>query len=135
MLQSLTILDLNGGRITGVNYNSTAPLSQRLGALSLPLNENTDMAQFYGALRGVRLEFKTGTSVITGRLLSIEPKTRVSSGTTQEVDLATVVSDTGEVHSVEVTPAVSVQAAEHDVMKRAGTFRPWPRLGSRRCGG
>jgi hypothetical protein len=122
VLQSLTILDLNGGRITGVNYNSTAPLSQRLGTLSLPLNENTDMAQFYGALRGVRLEFKTGTSVITGRLLSIETKTRVNSGTTQEVDLATVVSDTGEVHSVEVTPAVSVQVAEHDVTQEVSRY-------------
>ena len=27
VLQSLTLLDLNGGRITGVNYNSEAPLA------------------------------------------------------------------------------------------------------------
>jgi hypothetical protein len=31
VLQSLTILDLSGGRIAGVNYNSEAPLSQRSG--------------------------------------------------------------------------------------------------------
>jgi hypothetical protein len=31
VLQSLTVLDLNGGRIAGVNYNSEAPLSQRSG--------------------------------------------------------------------------------------------------------
>src|SRR5277367_962885 len=60
VLQSLTLLDLNGGRITGVNYNSEAPLSQRLGNLSLPLDEKTDIAQFYGALRGVRLQIKSG---------------------------------------------------------------------------
>ena len=95
VLQSLTLLDLNCGRITGVNYNSQAPLSQRLGNLSLPLDEKTDIAQFYGALRGVRLEIKGGGSVITGRLLSVERKTRVSGGTTLEVDLATLVSDSG----------------------------------------
>jgi hypothetical protein len=122
VLQSLTILDLNGGRISAVNYNSEAPLSQRLGNLSLPLDEKTDVAQFYGALRGVRLEIKSGASVITGRLLSVERKTRVSGGTTLEVDLATVVSDTGEVRSVEITPAVSVQVAEHDVTQEVSRY-------------
>ena len=31
VLKSLTVLDLNGGRITGVDYNSEAPLARRLG--------------------------------------------------------------------------------------------------------
>ena len=115
VLQSLTILDLNGGRIAGVNYNSEAPLSQRLGTLRLPLEETTDISKFYGALRGARLVVTSGTSSVTGRLLSVERKTRVSGGTTLEVDLATLVSDTGEVHSVELTPAVSVRLAEPDV--------------------
>ena len=115
VLQSLTILDLNGGRIAGVDYNSEAPLSQRIGTLRLPLEEKTDLSKFYGALRGARLEIRTGTSVVTGRLLSVERKTRVSGGTTLEVDLATLVTDSGEVRSVELTPAVTVQLAEKDV--------------------
>jgi Carboxypeptidase regulatory-like domain len=115
VLQSLTILDLNGGRIAGVNYNSEAPLSQRLGTLRLPLEETTDISKFYTALRGARLVVSSGTSSVTGRLLSVERKTRVSGGTTLEVDLATLVSDTGEVHSVELTPAVSVRLADSDV--------------------
>jgi hypothetical protein len=115
VLQSLTILDLNGGRIAGVNYNSEAPLSQRLGTLRLPLEETTDVSKFYGALRGARLEVSSGRSSITGRLLSVERKTRVSGGTTLEVNLASLVSDSGEVHSVELTPAVSVRLADSDV--------------------
>lgn len=115
VLQSLTVLDLNGGRIAGVDYNSEAPLSQRLGTLRLPLSEKTDIAQFYGALRGARLEIRSGTTEITGRLLSVERKTRVSGGTTLEVDLATLVTDSGEVRSVELTPAVTVRLADRDV--------------------
>jgi len=122
VLQSLTLLDLNGGRITGVNYNSQAPLSQRLVSLNLPLAEKTDVAQFYGALRGVRLEIRGPSGVITGRLLSMERKTRVSGGTTLEVDLATVVSDLGEVRTVEITPAVSVQVAERDVSQKVSQY-------------
>jgi hypothetical protein len=122
VLQSLTLLDLSGGRITGVNYNSQAPLSQRLGTLNLPLEEKTDVAQFYGALRGVRLEIKSESGVIAGRLLSVERKTRVSGGTTLEVDLATLVSDSGEVRTVEITPAVSVQVAERDVTQKVNQY-------------
>jgi len=122
VLQSLTVLDLNGGRIAGVNYNSEAPLSQRLGSLRLPLEEKTDLSAFYGALRGTRLEIRSGTTVVTGRLLSVERKTRVSGGTTLEVDLATLVSDAGEVRSVEITPAVSVRLAERGVTDEVGRY-------------
>src|SRR5579862_8522290 len=122
VLQSLTVLDLNGGRISGVNYNSEAPLSERLGTLRLPLEEKTDLSKFYGALRGARLQVRSGTSTVTGRLLSVERKTRVSGGTTLEVDLATIVSDSGEVRSVELTPAVSVQLAEPDLTHEVGQY-------------
>jgi hypothetical protein len=122
VLQSLTILDLNGGRITGVDYNSEAPLSQRLGMLRLPLEERTDLAKFYGALRGARLEVRAGGSAVTGRLLSVERKTRVSGGTTLEVDLATFVTDGGEVRSFEITPAVSVRLAEREVSQEVNRY-------------
>jgi hypothetical protein len=122
VLQSLTVLDLNGGRIAGVNYNSEASLSQRLGMLRLPLEEKTDLSKFYAALRGARLEIRTGTSLMEGRLLSVERKTRVSGGTTLEVDLATLVSDSGEVRSVEITPGVSVRLAERDVTEEVGRY-------------
>ena len=35
VLQSLTVLDEGGGRIGGVNYNSTTPLAEQLKTLSL----------------------------------------------------------------------------------------------------
>jgi hypothetical protein len=122
VLQSLTVLDLSGGRIAGVNYNSEAPVSQRLGMLRLPLDEKTDLSKFYAALRGAHLEVRSGAGTITGRLLSIEQKTRQNAGTTFDVDLATLVSDSGEVHTVEITPAVSVRLTEGDVTREVGQY-------------
>ena len=122
VLQSLTILDLNGGRISGVNYNSEAPLNQRLGMLHLPLEERTDLSKFYGALRGARLEVRTGSAVLTGRLLSVERKSRVNGGTTLEVDLATIVTDAGEVRSFEITPSVSVRLEEQEVSQEVNRY-------------
>jgi hypothetical protein len=37
VLNSLTARDLGNGRISGISYNSDAPIGQRLGALQLPV--------------------------------------------------------------------------------------------------
>jgi len=44
VLKSLTVLDLSGGRITGVDYNSLAPLARRLATLRLALDQATGRA-------------------------------------------------------------------------------------------
>ena len=62
VLKSLTVLDLGKGRITGVSYNSTASLERRLGSLHLPVGENPTTVQFLDALRGARLEVRSGSA-------------------------------------------------------------------------
>jgi hypothetical protein len=59
VLKSLTVLDLAGGRITGVDYNSEAPLARRLATLRLALGERPTQAEFLGALRRARLEVRS----------------------------------------------------------------------------
>src|SRR5437016_4203770 len=72
VLKSLTVLDLSGGRITGVDYNSEAPLARRLATLRLSLGERPTTAEFLGALRGARLEVRSGNGPqLTGKLLSV----------------------------------------------------------------
>jgi hypothetical protein len=121
VLKSLTILDLSGGRIAGVDYNSEAPLSQLLGALRLPLGEKTSVAEFLDALRGARLEVR-GTPPISGRLLSVERKTRVSGGTTLEVEVISLVTDAGEVREVEMSPATSVRLMDANLNQEVGKY-------------
>ncbi|MGH9733507.1 MAG: hypothetical protein ACRD8A_02805 [Candidatus Acidiferrales bacterium] len=122
VLQSLTVLDLGGGRITAVDYNSEAPFAQRLGMLRLPLTDQTNISSFYGALRGARLEIRNGSSDITGRLLSVQQDTRVIDRTSAQVNVLTLVSDSGDVRSVDLSPGVSVQLADHDVNQEVGRY-------------
>src|ERR1700693_567171 len=112
VLKTLTVLDLNGGRIAGVAYGTAAPVDRQLGDLRLPSSEKTTLAEFLGALRGTRLEARNGTTVITGRLLSVEHKTRVSGDTTLEVDYISLITDSGEIKTAEVSPAFSVRLLE-----------------------
>ena len=103
VLKSLTVLDLSGGRITGVEYNSEAPLARRLATLRLSLGERPTIAEFLGSLRGARLEVRSGNGPpVTGRLLSVERKTRTGAGPgwTVETDEISLITDGGEVRSV-----------------------------------
>jgi hypothetical protein len=117
VLQSLTAIDLNGGRISGAGYNSTTPLEQQLKTLPLSLDGNPTAESFYTSIRGARVEVRNGAGAITGRLLSVEigdtiDTTRNSAPSDptdgQQKILLTVVSDTGDVRTVAVTTTTSV---------------------------
>jgi hypothetical protein len=123
VLKSLTVLDLGKGRITGVSYNSNAPLAKRLGSLHLPVGENPTTAQFLDALRGARLEVKSGSESATGRLLSIdEREIPIKDGQKITVDQISIVSDAGEVRVFDLTPATSVRVAEKEVNEEVGKY-------------
>jgi hypothetical protein len=122
VLKTLTVLDLGGGRVTGVSYNSEAPLAQRLGSLRLKVGEHATLAQLLDALRGARLEVHAGGGPIVGRLLGVEPRTRIHGGETTTLDEITLVSDDGQVRIVEVTPAVTVKLAQRESAEQVDTF-------------
>ena len=95
VLQSLTTLDLGGGRIVGVLFDSEAPLGQRLGALALPTGQNASVTELLGALRGARLAVHSPSGIVNGHLLSVERRAHRKDQT--DVDEITVVSDFGEI--------------------------------------
>src|SRR5579864_8302777 len=123
VLKSLTLLDLSGGRITGVDYNSEAPLARRLATLRLALGEKPSMADFLSALRGARVEVRGASGpAVAGKLLSVERKTRAASSWTVETDEISVITDSGEVRSIDLNPAASVRIAEHDLQTEVGKY-------------
>jgi hypothetical protein len=123
VLNSLTVLDLSGGRITGVDYNSEAPLARRLATLRLALGEKPTQAEFLGALRGARIEVRSGAALaITGKLLSIERKTRSSTTFTVETEEISLITDAGEVRSVDLNPTTSVRILDGDLKLEVGRY-------------
>jgi hypothetical protein len=117
VLQSLTAIDLNGGRIAGAGYNSTTPLEQQLKALPLALDEDPTEVEFYSAIRGARVEVHSGAASITGRLLNIEVA-NAPAGNNQPASQTrriTVISDTGEVRTLDLNSTSSVRLLDSDL--------------------
>ena len=105
VLQSLTAIDLDGGRIAGADYNSTAPLEQQLRALPLALGQDPNSVDFYNAIRGSRVEVRSDKVTATGRLLKLE----VVDSNGAQFRLITVVGEDGTIHTVSLTPTTSVR--------------------------
>jgi hypothetical protein len=114
VLQSLTVLDEGGGRVAGVNYNSTTPLAEQLKSLSLGMSDDPTSTELFQALRGQRVEVTGGPGgAINGRLMSIESRTeKVGAGdSAASIDkfYLTLVASSGAVRVIELTPALSVR--------------------------
>jgi len=122
VLKTLTTIDLGNGRVTGVSYNSEAPLAQRLGGLRLPVGEHATLVQLLDALRGARIEARTGDRLVAGRLLGVEERSRSKNGETTTTEEITLVGDAGEIRVVEVTPAVTIRLAERDSTQQVGAY-------------
>ena len=72
VLQSLTALDRGGGRIAGVDANSTTPIEQQLKALAAGLKDYPATIAVSQALRERRVEVTGAGASLLGRLASIE---------------------------------------------------------------
>ncbi len=122
VLSSLTVMDLGKGQVTGISYNSVAPLEQRLGALRLPLGGSGTQADLLRSLRGARVEVNAGAGAVRGRLLSVEQRARQRDGETIALDMISVVTDAGELHSVELSPAVRVRLLDRDLRQEVNRY-------------
>jgi hypothetical protein len=122
VLQSLTALDLDGGSVASISYNSVAPIEQQLALLRLPLGTDTNQVQFFSALRGARVEVGAAPASISGRILSVEQKSRTRNGSAEQVLGLTLVSDEGTVRTIELTPSTTVHLTERDVRQDLSSY-------------
>ena len=118
VLKSLTLVDLNGGRIAAVNYNSVAPLEEQLKGLQIPLGEEVTSAAFLIALRGTRVEVRSSSGSAAGKIFSVETvETGTDKNNPVQVTQFAIVSDSGEMRLFELGPGVTVRAADAEIQK------------------
>ena len=115
VLKSLTTVDLGNGKVTGVSFNTDDPANRKLGALSLPLDEDATALAFLGAIRGARVEVQAGGAAVTGRVLAVEQRTFGEGERTIQTRELSVVTDAGELRTFEVSPRLTVRVLEGDL--------------------
>ncbi len=97
VLKSLTVIDLGGGQVAGVTYDSAAPLERRLGELPVDLSRTQSLVDFLNQVRGAEVKIQAPAGPVAGRLMGAELHQRSSGANTSiEVVQASVLSLSGE---------------------------------------
>ncbi len=70
VLKSLTIEDRNGGKVTGLRYDSSEPLSQKLADFPFKIDGQASLALFLDQMKGAKIEIKYGAETVSGTIVS-----------------------------------------------------------------
>jgi hypothetical protein len=123
VLKSLTAVDLGDGRVSSVRYNSIAPLDERLRSLRLPFGEQVTQSEYLSALRGARVEVRSGSTTASGRLLSVEKlRKQRARDDFEDVTAFSIVTDAGEMRNFELGSGTSVRIAERELTDEVGRY-------------
>src|SRR5580700_6537685 len=70
VLKSLTITDRSGGKISGVRYDASEPLEERLKNFPFAVGADSTLAVFLDQMKGARVEMKFGAETFAGVIVS-----------------------------------------------------------------
>jgi hypothetical protein len=104
VLKSLTVLDLHGGHIAAVNYDSTKPLEQRLADIALRVPDENSLVGLLPQLKGARVQVQLteDDEPFDCTLLGVDVRDEIVEGATVRVPLLSIVTDGGELFSTEL---------------------------------
>lgn len=111
VLKSLTLEESGGGKVTGVRYDSSQPLANRLADFPFKLGDKQSLAQFLDQLKGARVELQYGTqpvkgSILSGRLTADKDNKELSKET------LVVLTESGDLRSIDLTGVQSLRLAD-----------------------
>ncbi len=103
LLTSFYAVDLGGGTITSVRYDTAEPLARRLQEILIKVPESAALSQFLPQLKGARISAKAAGEELAGRLLGLEPFTESADGrVVRQGHRLVVLTDGGAVRSADL---------------------------------
>jgi hypothetical protein len=118
VLKSLTVLDLDGGHIASVSYDSTKPLEQLLAEVALTIPDQGSLVNLLPQIKGARVALHSGVAdPIVGAIVGIDTTERQTGDGIVRIVLLSILSDQGDVRSVDLHSLMAVQILD-PVLKR-----------------
>ncbi len=106
VLKSLTIND-RGGKVTGLRYDSSIPLDQKLSEFPFRINNGEPLSAVIDQLKGARIEMEFGAQKVAGAIVSA--RLIAADKDHPEREQLTLLMDTGELRNVDLAAATSIR--------------------------
>ncbi len=123
VLKSLTVIDLGRGQVSGVTYDSAAPLDRRLAELPIDLSSARGLVDFLNQIRGTEVEIRAPGGTVNGRLMGAELRQRTSGpGASSQYVQVSVYSSGGEVKLVELESVGALRITDVNLASDIGRY-------------
>ncbi len=72
VLKSMTVLDLSGGSVSAVSYDSTKPLEQLLQEATIRIPDDGSLTALLGQIKGARVRARVGAELVEGVIVGLQ---------------------------------------------------------------
>jgi hypothetical protein len=118
LLKSLTVLDLGGGSIRTIAYDSTKTVDQQLGEYTFDLKSAQGLPGILDQMKGSEIALTVGQTQLSGRLLSVEKRTEKTEGgnATDRFRISVLLPD-GKVKNYDLSDVTQLQFTNPGLQK------------------
>jgi len=117
VLKSLTVLDLNGGLITSISYESTLPIEEQLKDIAIRLPENNALTGLLSQLQGARVAVEIGQETVKGIVTGIETVKRQMGKLVFDCTYLSLLIEGGALQSFDVMEAKQIILLDENLKK------------------
>lgn len=102
LLKSLTVLDLEGGPVDGIVYDSTRTVEQLLNEFTFDLQGDVGLPTMLGQLQGSEIRLMIGTTEICGTIIGVQERKLVTDDTQHQKFMLSILETEGMLKSIDV---------------------------------
>lgn len=117
VLKSLYAVDLGGGRIATILYDSKDPIQKQLEGILFDVPEGNALTQFLKQLKGARVRAQVGARPVEGRILGIEPVSRTMEAGITTTHKLVLLKDEGQIQPIELFDASEIEVLDESVRR------------------
>jgi len=102
VLKSLTVLDMTGGHVASISYESTLPTEKRLEDVALRLPDDAALSGLLRQVKGARVRIEIGGEPIEGTVAGLESVTRRFDQETLTTERLVLLVDSGTLRAFDL---------------------------------
>jgi hypothetical protein len=106
VLKSLTIEEKGGGKISGLRYDSSIPLDQKLAEFPISIADGQPLSTVLDQLKGAKIEITVGSEKVTGEIIGA--RTIQGDKDRHEQEQVSLLLDTGDLRTIELAATSSI---------------------------
>lgn len=110
VLKSLTLQDRNGGKVTGLRYDASEPLEQKLAEFPFTISGQAPLSSFLAEMKGARVELKFSAETVSGTIVSA--RLAVSEDKKFDREQVVLMLDSGDLRTLDLAAASSIRFAD-----------------------